>query len=69
MVHHATGGVPRLINVLCDMALVYAYADESRLVDEQVLQDFLASARRRGIYRQFTQTEPAPRLVPTPVEA
>ncbi|MEM7211967.1 MAG: AAA family ATPase, partial [Pseudomonadota bacterium] len=69
MVHHATGGVPRLINVLCDMALVYAYADETLLVDEQVLQDFLASARRRGIYRQFSQPEPAPRLVPTPVEA
>ena len=68
-VHRATGGVPRLINVLCDMAMVYGYADGSRMVDESVLQDFLVSARRRGTYRQFSTDDVTPRLVPTPMGA
>lgn len=69
LIHMSTGGVPRLINVLCDMAMVYGYSDGSRVVDEAVLHDFLANARRRGIYRQFTTPDPAPRLVKTPVGA
>lgn len=31
-VFHFTGGMPRLINSLCDMALVYAFGDGSRTV-------------------------------------
>jgi len=32
-----TGGVPRLINILCDTALLCAFADELTVVDEAVL--------------------------------
>ncbi len=39
----ATGGVPRLINLICDTALVYGYAEEmktiGRTVVEQVIED------------------------------
>lgn len=69
LVHSATGGVPRLINVLCDMAMVYGYADGNRTVSDTVLQDFLANARRRGIFRQFSTPDSVPRLVKTPVGA
>ncbi len=37
LVHRATGGVPRLINILCDTALVYAYADERPMVDKETV--------------------------------
>ena len=33
-----SGGVPRLINILCDTALLCAFADESTLVDEDVIR-------------------------------
>jgi type II secretory pathway predicted ATPase ExeA len=33
-----SGGVPRLINILCDTALLCAFADESTLVDEAVIR-------------------------------
>lgn len=33
-----TGGIPRLINSLCDMAMLTAYVDERQLVDEDVIQ-------------------------------
>ncbi|MFN4101126.1 MAG: ExeA family protein [Pararhodobacter sp.] len=43
LIHQATGGVPRLINQLCDLALTYAYAGQEPMVKrdivEQVLQD------------------------------
>ena len=32
---HATGGVPRIINVVCDSALVEAFGDESPLVERR----------------------------------
>ena len=43
LVHEATGGVPRLVNQLCDLALVYAFSNGRKRVNEthvrQVLDD------------------------------
>ncbi len=43
LVHEATGGVPRLVNQLCDLAMVYAYSRGEtrvmRLTVQQVLDD------------------------------
>lgn len=42
-IHEATGGVPRLVNQLCDFAMVYAYTKNSvkvsRMIVQQVLDD------------------------------
>jgi general secretion pathway protein A len=38
----ATGGVPRLINLVCDTALVYGYAEERRSVDRQMIDQVVA---------------------------
>ncbi|MES2664218.1 MAG: AAA family ATPase [Pseudomonadota bacterium] len=38
MIHRLTGGVPRLMNVICDRALLGAYASESRQVTPAVLK-------------------------------
>jgi general secretion pathway protein A len=34
MVHRASGGIPRLINKICDRAMLAAYCRESRMVEE-----------------------------------
>ena len=43
LVYEVTGGVPRLVNQLCDLALVYAYTkgnkSVTRLTVQQVLDD------------------------------
>lgn len=43
LVYEATGGVPRLVNQLCDLSMVYAYTKENsnvtRLTVQQVLDD------------------------------
>jgi general secretion pathway protein A len=43
LVHKCTGGVPRLVNILCDTALVYGFGDQRAQIDleivEQVVHD------------------------------
>lgn len=43
LVHACTGGVPRLVNIVCDTALVYGFADKLDVIGaeivEQVVQD------------------------------
>jgi type II secretory pathway predicted ATPase ExeA len=41
LIHASTGGVPRLVNQLCELALLYAWAGESRVVDSQAVQEVL----------------------------
>src|SRR6056297_346401 len=42
MVHEQTGGVPRLVNQICDIAMVYAWSKDQRGVTEEVLNSVLA---------------------------
>ncbi|PYE82216.1 ExeA family protein [Pseudoroseicyclus aestuarii] len=50
LIHEATGGVPRLVNQLCDLSLVYAFSAEREDVDgalvRQVLDDGVFFAGR-----------------------
>lgn len=41
VIAEATGGVPRLINMLCDAALVYGYSDGTRRISEGLLREVL----------------------------
>ena len=63
LIAEVTGGVPRLVNVLCDLCLVYGFAAESKVVDEALLREFLTAAQQRGIYSQFAPLDEAPRLL------
>jgi type II secretory pathway predicted ATPase ExeA len=42
VVHEQTGGVPRLVNQICDIAMVYAWSKDQRVVTEEVLNSVLA---------------------------
>ena len=37
-IHARTRGIPRLINQLCDLALVYAYAEQHSIIDSNLLR-------------------------------
>ena len=41
MIAAATGGVPRLINQLCDLSLLYAYTDNAQKVSGAVVHQVL----------------------------
>jgi general secretion pathway protein A len=43
-----TKGTPRLINVLCNTALVYGYSAESELVDLNLVEEVLSDKKEFG---------------------
>ncbi len=48
-VHASTGGVPRLINQVCDTALVYGFADQRNPVDAELIEQVLRDRGEGGI--------------------
>jgi type II secretory pathway predicted ATPase ExeA len=48
-VYRCTLGVPRLINVICETALVYGFADQMPGIDAQIIEDVADDRRRGGI--------------------
>ena len=63
LVHRCSRGIPRLINQLCDTALVYGYADQRPQVDEALMQDVVRDRTAGGI---FPGTRLQPVSVPGP---
>lgn len=63
LIHVATGGVPRLVNILCDLCLVYGFSADRKVIEEPLLREFLGSAQDRGIYNQFAPLPEGPALV------
>jgi type II secretory pathway predicted ATPase ExeA len=59
----ASRGVPRLINQLCDSALVYGYAERQRIVDRnlvlQVVRDRAAGGLLAGMLNECETAPPA----------
>jgi general secretion pathway protein A len=48
-VHVRSRGVPRIINVICDAALVFGYAEERRQIDLPLMRDVLAELETTGV--------------------
>jgi putative secretion ATPase (PEP-CTERM system associated) len=48
-IHGRSRGVPRIINVICDAALVFGYAEERRSVDLSLVQEVLAELELTGV--------------------
>jgi general secretion pathway protein A len=38
VIHECTGGIPRLINIVCDTALVYGFADQRTSIDADIIE-------------------------------
>jgi general secretion pathway protein A len=53
LIHARTRGIPRLINQLCDLALVYAYAERHSTIDSNLLQHVLRDRHQRGAMPLF----------------
>lgn len=46
-----SGGLPRKINNLADMALVYGFAEEAALIDAQIVNDTVEDRVKSGLYK------------------
>ena len=49
-IHHQCGGVPRLINSLCDTALVYAFAEQQGPITVRLVFDIVQERIKAGLF-------------------
>ena len=59
LVASASGGIPRMINVLCDTALVYGFANDQRTISDRIVRDVIADKQQYSIF-------PVKRVSPVP---
>lgn len=59
-VFHYSGGTPRLINLLCDLVLVYAYAEQIMAVSRDLVDQVVRERQAHGVLPIFTVGAPPP---------
>lgn len=57
LIFEASGGIPRTINLLCDAAMVYGYADELRVIDETLVGHVIEDKGGMGLFLEGKKTE------------
>lgn len=50
-------GIPRIINAICDTALVYGYADEAKIINKNQIEEVMKSKKLGGIPSQDSEEE------------
>ena len=46
----ASGGIPRMINILCDTALVYGFASGQRTISQAIVKEVIADKQQFSIF-------------------
>jgi len=80
-IYQYSGGTPRLINLLCDTALVYGYAEQRKTIDAALVHDVVREQHSNSIIPTFKTSQPhatdrlppvqpesAPQQKPAPVQ-
>jgi type II secretory pathway predicted ATPase ExeA len=49
LIHDSSGGVPRLVNVICDTALVYGFSDQRPTIDADIIEQVIRDRTVGGI--------------------
>ena len=49
LVGTASGGIPRMINILCDTALVYGFAGGRKVIDREIIRDVIADKQQHSM--------------------
>lgn len=57
LVTRASGGVPRLINQLCDRALTYGYSQQVQQIDHHLMRQAIEDRLRGGVFPIRKRTE------------
>ena len=59
LIHGRSRGVPRIINVICDAALVFGYAEERRQIDLPLMHDVMIELEATGVLPATGSADPA----------
>jgi type II secretory pathway predicted ATPase ExeA len=61
LIHIYSGGIPRLINVICDASLVYAFAEHKQTVSLEIVRQVIEDRKASGLMPVMKpRTEPSP---------
>lgn len=55
LIYKASRGIPRIINIICDMALVYGFADELAIIDTPVIKQVFEEWQGMGLECQTVE--------------
>ncbi len=55
IIYYHSQGIPRLINTLCDFALVYAFAEDAKNIDVELMMDVVRDKHQGGIFPLRTE--------------
>jgi len=61
-----SGGTPRLINLLCDTSLVYGFAEQSEIIEAQLVHDVVREQHSNSIIPAFNSVQPEVAAKETP---
>jgi hypothetical protein len=65
LIHARSRGVPRIINVICDAALVFGYAEERHTFDAATVREVLQELETTGVLPALSAPIPAASPAPT----
>jgi len=66
LIHKYSGGTPRLINLLCDTAMVYGFADELAVIDEDLVAEMILERMQSSLV-PLACSEPPKKKLKKPV--
>lgn len=49
LIHETSGGIPRVINIICNLALIYAFADETTTISVQTIREVIKDRQESGL--------------------
>jgi len=53
LIYQHSKGIPRIINIICDTALVYGYADGMKIISKNVIEEVIKEREQSGIFEDF----------------
>ena len=53
LIYQHSLGIPRIINVICDTALVYGYADGIKIIDKSLIETVIKEREESGIFNKL----------------
>lgn len=60
LIHQFAKGVPRLVNQICDFALLSGYIEEAEIIDERIMTDVIGESPMRQFTNEHKNNEMTP---------
>jgi general secretion pathway protein A len=66
-VHRRSAGIPRVINLICDAALLFGYAEDQHHIDGALIEQTVAELEANQVLPPLRSSEPRPAAIPSSI--